>query len=470
MKGIDGMNNINIKKLFKSKAAGNIIILTASIILAYLLASIYFSRHFFFNTVINGADVSLKAHADADEVIREYVKDYKLQLVERKGKVEEIIGQDIELQFNELNSISKVYPKHISFKWIGSLFKEQNYYVDDLFLYNKDILKSGINELNCLKDTIIEPQNVSFKYSNGSYEVIEEVYGNKVDRDKLEAAVELSILKGKTKLDLNESNCYHNPKFTLYSDKTHETRNLLNKYIKSKITYIFESKYEVLDGNIINHWLTVNDNLDVVIDEMAATKYVQGLSRKYDTVGIVRNFRTSTGKIVEVKGGLYGWKINREVEIEALIENIKHGAVLEKEPVYAQKALPREGNEIGSTYVEINITKQHLWFYKDGSLITQGAVVTGNPNRGRATKLGTFMLNYKEKGATLTGADYEAEVTYWMPFYGNIGIHDATWRYSFGGEIYKRSGSHGCVNAPLYLAKKIYENIEEGTPIICYEE
>lgn len=56
------MKNINIKKLFKSKIPGNIIILITSIVLVYLLVSIYFSKHFFFNTVINGANVSLKAH------------------------------------------------------------------------------------------------------------------------------------------------------------------------------------------------------------------------------------------------------------------------------------------------------------------------------------------------------------------------------------------------------------------------
>jgi lipoprotein-anchoring transpeptidase ErfK/SrfK len=80
------------------------------------------------------------------------------------------------------------------------------------------------------------------------------------------------------------------------------------------------------------------------------------------------------------------------------------------------------------------------------------------------------MLNYKQKGPTLRGPGYEAEVTYWMPFNGNIGIHDASWRYSYGGNIYRRNGTHGCVNVPKYLAKRIFENIEEGTPVICYEE
>jgi len=79
------------------------------------------------------------------------------------------------------------------------------------------------------------------------------------------------------------------------------------------------------------------------------------------------------------------------------------------------------------------------------------------------------MLSYKQKGATLSGLGYKTNVTYWMPFYGNIGMHDASWRYSFGGEIYKKNGTHGCINAPFYLAETIYKSIEVETPIICYE-
>jgi hypothetical protein len=464
------MKKVNVIKLFKSKDTGNIIIVITSITLFYLLISIYFANHFFFNTVINGVNVSLKAHDDADDIIRSYINDYKLQLIERSGEVEEIIGQDIEMQYNEKNSISKIYPRKNSFKWVSSLFTSQKYYVDDLFVYNEDDLGNKIKQLNCLNKATIEPQNVSFKYSNGSYEVIKEEYGNKINEEKLKATIKMSLLQGKTNLDLNKELCYENPKYTLGSAKTSDTKNLLNKYVSAKITYIIGDQNEILDGVIINEWLSVDENLEVIISEIAVMKYVRALSKKYDTVGITRNFKTSTGKTVAIAGGLYGWKINFEDETKALTENIKVGIVIEKEPIYTQKALFRGKNEIGNTYVEINITKQHLWFYKNGRILTQGAIVTGNPNRGNATVLGVYMLNYKQKDADLTGPDYEAEVTYWMPFFGNVGIHDASWRYSFGGNIYKTNGSHGCVNAPLYLAKKIFENIEDGTPIICYEE
>lgn len=114
------MKNINIKRLFKAESIGNTMILISSIILIYLLVSIYFTRHYFFNTMVNGVNVSLKAHNDIEDKIKNHVKDYKLQLIERDGEVEEIIGQDIQIRFNEKNSISKIYETQNSFKWITS--------------------------------------------------------------------------------------------------------------------------------------------------------------------------------------------------------------------------------------------------------------------------------------------------------------------------------------------------------------
>ncbi|MDF2678191.1 MAG: hypothetical protein K0Q97_2534 [Bacillota bacterium] len=464
------MKGINIKGIFKIEFKKNIIILITSINIIYLIISLYFVNHYFLNTEINGIDVSLKSYSDIDKIFIDYINEYELHLIERNGETEKITAKDIGMQYNKKNSIYKINQMQISIKWACSFFYDQKYYVKDLFIYNNDSLNKKINDLNCLNKEIIEPKTVSFKYLNGSYKIIKEVNGNKINKDKLIEVIKMSILKGETYLDLNKNNCYYNPRYTIISDKTIETMNLLNKYVKAKITYLFGSKNEILDGNITNEWFSVDENLEVTINETNVIGYLRLLGKKYDTVGTARNFKTSTDKIVEVKGGLYGWKINAADESKALLENIKHGEIIEKEPIYIQKAISRDKDEIGNTYVEINITKQHLWFYKKGKLITQGNIVTGNPTKGNSTKLGIYMLNYKQKWVTLIGEDYEAKVNYWMPFYGNIGIHDASWRYSFGKEIYKRNGTHGCVNVPLYLAKIIFENIEEGIPIIVYEE
>ena len=110
-----------------------------------------------------------------------------------------------------------------------------------------------------------------------------------------------------------------------------------------------------------------------------------------------------------------------------------------------------------------------MWYYKDGVCLVETPVVTGNVSAGMASPEGIFCLVYKEEDAILKGEDYETPVDYWMPFYGGVGIHDAdTWRTSYGGDIYKWSGSHGCINTPTAQAKIIYQNIEPGTPVICY--
>ena len=125
------------------------------------------------------------------------------------------------------------------------------------------------------------------------------------------------------------------------------------------------------------------------------------------------------------------------------------------------------------TYVFVSIPKQHLTYFVDGKAVMDCPVVTGNIY-GHSTPSGTFRLNYKSRNLTLRGTEdngdeYESFVNYWMAFIGSsYGLHDATWRTNFGGEIYKGGGSHGCVNMPYDSAAKLYKMIEPGTPVLIY--
>ena len=120
-----------------------------------------------------------------------------------------------------------------------------------------------------------------------------------------------------------------------------------------------------------------------------------------------------------------------------------------------------------SDYVLVDIPTQTLRYYVNGyeSLFTY--VVTGNTYK-TPTPTGTFYLNGgKTQNATLIGEDYETFVYYWMPFIGGAyGMHDATWRSSFGGTIYIGNGSHGCINIPYDKAQELYFMIPVGTMII----
>ena len=437
----------------------------------YLVISIYFAKHFYIGTYINNVNVSCKTIEEADQKMLDESYNYILELNERNDVIEYIEGNKINFKYEGNNEIEKIKKKQNPFLWPLYVWVNNRYNINNVYSYDKNLLDEEFNKLACFnKESIIEPLDACFHYENGKYTIIKEIYGNKVNKDYLYAYIINSISRGVKSINLNEADVYETPAFTSESEKVIEAQKELNKYVSTNIYYIFDEEIEILDANIINTWLEIDQTMNVVFNEKEIKEYLNELSKKYDTYGKVRNFKTTTGKIVSVSGGNYGWKIDKTKEVQSLIEDIKTGDEIKKEPIYLQEAWGTRENDIGNTYVEINLTNQCLWFYKEGKLITQGDIVTGNISRGNATPQGTYMLNYKQKNATLKGPGYSSDVKYWMPFNCNIGIHDASWRGSFGGAIYKSDGSHGCVNAPLYLAKKIYENIEPGTPVVCYKE
>lgn len=448
---------------------GNIIIGICILALIYLCASIYFIKHFNLGTIVNGVNISGKTINEASEEIMDEIKGYKLQIKGREESVEEIKASDIDLKYNGNSIIRNIKKEQNPFSWIWGLINKNDYKFGELCLYNEEMLEVEFLNLLCVGcEKVIEPQNASLEYVDGGYIIIDEVYGNKIKRDETHNVIENSIKTGEKFVNLESLDCYENPKYISTSQEIVDAQNIANKYVSSEITYTFGDEREVLEGSVIKTWINISENIEVEINEKMVRDYVDELADLYDTVGITREFKTSYKSEIQVHGGYYGWKINKVEEFKSLMENIKNGEVIDKEPIYSQEGICRGKNDIGDTYVEVSINKQYLWFYKDGKIITEGDIVTGNVSRGYKTELGTYMLSYKQKSATLKGANYSTEVKYWMPFNGNIGLHDASWRYSFGGDIYMTDGSHGCVNLPEYTAKKIFENIEDGTPIICY--
>ena len=234
------------------------------------------------------------------------------------------------------------------------------------------------------------------------------------------------------------------------------------------ITYEIEGSEQVLDGTTILSWLTINDDLSVTVDSDMAASYAQQLASKYNTYAATRSFETTAGDTVKIGGGDYGWVINKKGEAAQIVEDIKNGESVTREPKYEQRAFVEGADDIGNTYIEIDYTNQHLWYYKDGSLVVDSDIVSGNLNNGNGSPDGVFKVISRQSPATLKGEDYESDVTYFMPFAYNVGLHDASWRSSFGGSIYKNGGSHGCINLPYDAADTIYKNVELGTPVVAY--
>ena len=92
------------------------------------------------------------------------------------------------------------------------------------------------------------------------------------------------------------------------------------------------------------------------------------------------------------------------------------------------------------------------------------------------TKPGIYTTAAKESQKKLHGelqADgsysWERDVDSWIPFNGEIGFYDASWRSSFGGNLYLTAGSTtGSVALPTAVAQALYDNVDDGTPVIIY--
>ena len=118
-------------------------------------------------------------------------------------------------------------------------------------------------------------------------------------------------------------------------------------------------------------------------------------------------------------------------------------------------------------FILIDISEQRLYYVYKKKCELSYSVVTGDVTKGNGTPKGTYSIRSKATDVTLSGSNYSSHVNYWMAFIGSsYGIHDASWRSHFGGNIYKGNGSHGCVNSPYSKVKILYNKAPVGTPVI----
>lgn len=459
----------NIKKSTKAT-----VIIVSTIVLAILLfiyvgIALFFTNRFYLQSYINGINVSGKTIKQVEKVMVDG-GEYSLILEGRNKEKDIINGEDISFHYEIGDQIKEARSRQNSFLWVIGLFKKSNLNIDFKANYDEGALKKIFNNLNCIQpNNMEEPKSSALEYKNGKYSIIDEVKGNKVKVDKLYEEVVKALGAMVKSLNLDTIECYENPKFVSTSKEVVEAQKLMNKYVSSQITYTRGDKtVAVLNGEEIHKWLSIDEDFKVIFHEENITDFILALDDSYDTVGKARQFVTTGGSTIEVSGGDYGWIMDNASEIEEVKSLIKEGSIVTREPNYLQSGLTFDSDDIGNTYVEIDLTNQYLWFYVNGGLITEGSIVSGNANTQYATPIGVYNLDYKQLNAVLRGPGYACPVSYWMPFNGDIGIHDATWRSSFGGQIYKGDGSHGCINASYSLAKAIFENITEGTPVICY--
>ena len=443
-----------------------------TLLVIYVGVSLYFMNRFLPGTKLNDRKVGGYTAEKVKSEVADEIHSYEIKIQERENKEESIKGSDIDLEPQWGSEIEEMIAAQSGFAWPVKLFAPDTLENETLVSYDADKLAQQIDALEGMQpDNQIAPQNATiapYDKENG-FALQPCVMGTTIDRDKFGTAVDEAVAQLAESVSVEDVGAYIDP--TVFDDDENlaSAIDTMNQYAKTTITYQIGESTEVLDATTFGEWITLNKKEKPVIRKKKVAEYVAGLAKKYNTCYTAKKLKTSYGKTVTIGLSCYGWKVDNDTETKQIIKEIKAGKPVTRDLNYLMTANSHEGNDYGDSYVEINLTAQHLFLYKEGKLVIESDFVSGNLARGYDTPTGAYGITYTQKDAVLRGDNYETPVSYWMPFAGNVGMHDASWRSSFGGSIYKTAGSHGCVNLPPSAAKVIFENVSKSYPVLVYE-
>ena len=457
----------NKKKIFGTLGA----ILGVYLVLAFVFSFIFMPR-----TYLNGIKVGFKSYASASKLIKPTINDYVLTVRNLDGSQEHVEGSAVNLKYESMKWIKEALKEQNQFAWPISFFRKNEIVIEEDVSYDETAFADILKKMSGFKTTtMIEPQDAHVAMDEtGNYVVFPEVMGTTIDVDAAKAEARECLLTGNKLLDLEE---YHIlPKVYSSDEKLRERLHEWNEYMKSAgLTYIFWDTPEVLTREIINSLISEGKD-GLYVDEGKVMSLRSEWREKHDSLGKSFKFTTYDGIEVDITpGGDYGYELNEEAVGADIIEKLSAHDTGSYEVSYWRKPLYTTNNGLGDTYIEISITDQHLWMYKDGELLIDTNVVTGMPtdDEERITHKGCFSVDWHEEHVllgTMETRGYEQLVDYWIAFNQSEGIHDAQWREDseYIREMYLYDGSHGCVNTPLAAMKIIFENVIDGEAVVIY--
>lgn len=464
------------------KLAAAAIVLTALWAMTVFADQSVDTSRFVPGTRVNGVGIGQLTVDEARERIEGfYAGEYTFTIKERGGVTETIKGTDIGYSVGILPSrLQSILDTQNGSGRNSGPDADNGHTMDLSVTYSQEALQEKINGLSLFSGSgVITTSDAAISsYREGEpYTIIPAVQGNNVDVEKTTALIHQAVKAGQSSFDAEGAGCYVQVNVWENDPALIALCDTMNQYRQMLIHYTFGEETETVTGETICSWIRGRSDgvTDVNLDAVAV--FVTELAAKYDTAGTERVFLTAKGAEVPLTGP-YGWKIDIAGESAALAALIQAGPVeepVEREPVYATAAASRTAPDWGTTYVEVDLTGQHVYMFLEGNLVWEAPCVTGNVSKNYTTPAGIYSLTYKERDRVLRGKkladgsyEYESPVSYWMPFNGGIGLHDANWRGNFGGTIYQTSGSHGCVNLPPASVPALYELVYKGMPVICH--
>lgn len=440
-------------------------------IVLYIVIGFCYQGRFAPGTFINGIYCTGKT---AEEVNKELKELYPYDSILVQGDEEmqfSISFTDIAVNIDYAGQLKKLKSKQNPFLWITALFDGGHTSIMPELLFEETLLRDLLaDKLKPADEALSEIVEIRKEDGYALFDGRKHV----LNFDLAYSTVSEALQQGKTFVDI--SGCYED---LPYTEEMYETLALWEKieaFQSCHIVYDMGDEKVSLTPEIVSGFIALDEAggflLDetgsLALDEEAVAAFIDSLCQEYDTLGIARSFQSTRGDIVTVEGGTYGNKIDREAEIAYLTQALADHAEEVHIPAYEAEARVRGRDDIGDTYVEVDMTEQKLYYYEDGELLLETNVVTGSISGGHKTPAGVNFVYAMQRDRILRGPDYESFVKYWAPVNRGIGIHDASWRGSFGGEIYKTNGSHGCINVPSSVMGKLFDMLEIGVPVVMF--
>lgn len=441
----------------------------------YLSVSLFYVNHFSCNMFVNGIRLTGENISGANKLLNDNEDNgYTLVITKDGEEVGRINDRDINSSYDYTESLSRIKSDDTSLLWFPNMAGVRRYDILPNISYDEELAVNAILALDFVSNIPDRPEPVFeiVKNSGGLYE-LNDNHGELKDKEKLVNHIMDAIKGGRTHLELNGLDYSFNAGYTeeeLEQKKIFETVDI---YQHSEVELIDKGAvYDITGADIADLLVTDSDGAFVtgtsgkpLLSDEKINDIVLKITESFNSKESVIYWDKYAGGTVSLNAGRYGRTVDEEKTAELIRASIESGTGYNGEPVYTDDTAD---NEIGDTYVEVDMTRQHLYFIKNGSLVLHSDVVTGNTSRKNGTPQTIEPIYFMQKNRVLVGDNYRTPVKFWMAFHNHVGLHDADWRAKFGGEIYKTNGSHGCVNLPPEFAAKLYEEAYVGLPVITY--
>ncbi|MGF3067005.1 L,D-transpeptidase family protein [Facklamia sp. P12950] len=434
----------------------------------------YYSNRFQANTKVGQIDVSNLTLPQAEEKIEKYVLDQQIEFFENDRSVASIKMKDLQPQIDQSAKLEELYNNQNPNAWLNYYFKGQSF--EDTSLTDIEIDyqvlqdKLEVQGLDNNKRSASQDAFIDYSEAEG-YHVVEEKQGTQIDEEALKNGMMAQIQAGNSNVELNQY--YKKPTMTSQDSKIEEFLEQIQDVVDTEITLEIDGNEEAIPKKEIEKWLHFDENNQIVFDENMIMEFLKTYNDKYSSYLNPRSFNSTLRGQVTVQPGTLGWSIDRQAEASQIVEDLQKGEDVRRDPVVVGSGYGSGGDDIGSTYVEVDLANQTMFIYINGQLFTQTPIVSGKD--GAETVPGAYAIWSKERDRYLEGydwvneKDYKVHVDYWMPFDTvGQGIHDTASRPAYGGDIYRSNGSMGCINTPPAVMQQVYNALEVGTPVIVF--